>query len=146
MSKQEKRRLYIVGAIIVAVIILLLLLRNRAVAGNTVINQAGDFNVPDYGITPFQLGGVPSLDYTGPKVASRGCAVCYSGYSRIVQPSPSPPPATITNVTNYLVRNFQQITKPTPPPPSARPMVWSSSSGSAPSRSWWEGMAPGGRV
>jgi hypothetical protein len=132
VTAKEKKRLMIAGGVILVVIIIWLLLRKTPL-GNTLINKGGAYD-PNFGTAPFQLGDIPSLDYTGPRVGSRGCAVCYSGYGRIIAPSPSPPAPNITVINKYFDANYS-ITRPTPPPPS--PVVYTGWSNTGPAPIPW---------
>lgn len=141
MTAKEKKRLMIAGGVILVAIIIWLLLRKTPL-GNTLINKGGAYD-PNFGTTPFQLGDIPSLDYTGPRVGSRGCAVCYSGYGRIIAPSPSPPAPTYTVINKYFDANYF-VTRPSPPPPSPNvPTGWSHDGSTRPAFSPYA--APGGR-
>lgn len=122
MKKEDKRRLYIIGGVILVAVILWLLLRRKP--ANTLVNKGGVYD-PNFYTEPMELGDIPSLDYTGPRTSSRGCAVCYSGYGRIIAPSPSPPAPTITLIQKFLSVN--SVSMPTPPPvPEPRmPTGWS---------------------
>jgi hypothetical protein len=100
VNVQEKRRLYIVVATIAIAVLLLFLFRGRS--GSTIVNQ-GDYTSPANVGNNYDFGDMPALNYGGAKVGSRGCAVCYDGYSRIVPPAPAKATPTIEQVTNYLV-------------------------------------------
>lgn len=124
MDKQDKQRLYIISAVlIVAVILLFLLRRGGALAGTTVINQAGDINIPSLGGVG-GIGDLPSLGYTAGDYNSNSnyqkpCGLCYSGYSRIYTPAPpaSREPVPAAAVYDFIVRQ------------TSRPGVWMNSSG-----------------
>lgn len=141
MTAKQKRRLYTFGAIVAVAVIIWLLLRRRA---RNVVNQQGDFSIPDFDTAPFDLGDLPTL---GVRASSRGCSVCYSGYGRIVAPSPpAPSPAPLQVINRYL--SLTTVTRPSPPPPAparAQATIWSAPASAAPAP-WWTGMAPGGRA
>lgn len=146
MSQQEKRRLYIIGAILIAAVILLLLFGRKAGAlsgaGNTVINQGSDFAFP--GVDPVQLGDIPALDIPGQRASSRGCAVCYSGYGRIIAPSSPTPAPTIIEQNSYMLFNMASITRPSPPPPASAPRMALAFNSEPPApRPWWENCTAG---
>lgn len=119
MTRQEKQRFYIIGAIALAVILLLWFARRGTGAGNTVIQQGGDLNVPGFGASPIDFGDLPPLNYTGSKVASRGCSACFPGYSRITVPTPPVPAPAPETINKYLTLNMSTITRPSPPPQRA---------------------------
>jgi hypothetical protein len=114
VNKQDKRRLYIISAVLIVAVILLFLAKRAQGAGSTVINQGGGITLPGFD-GGFNLSDMPGLNYVpGDYInnsigGSKGCALCYSGYSRIETVSPprpaarmAPPSTTIVNIP----RNF----------------------------------------